>query len=113
MRYSFWALTLLWGSTSLALPQHGTAPTGYYPECLAGDVWTGTLTTVDDANRRITLTYTNPKHKQVETFVGVIEDGYTVSRRGGPRHELRPSELTLGTHLRVYYCEERKKVEGK
>jgi len=70
------------------------------------------LGAVDDGERSITLTYVDPKQNRPETFVGVIEDGYIVSRRGGPPHQLKPSELPLGAQLTVYYCIEHKKVGG-
>ncbi len=113
MKHTLSGVAFLLGFAALALAQRGTAPTGYYPGCFAGDIWAGTLTAVDDAKRQMTLTYIDPKHHRAETFVGVIEEGYTVSRRGGPRHELRPSELPLGAQLKVYYCEESRKVEGR
>jgi hypothetical protein len=106
-------LSLFLGLSALAYAQHRTAPNGYYPVCYAGDVWTGTLSAVDDDKREISLTDADPKHNGTETFVGVIKEGYTVSRRGGPPHELKPSELPLGKQLSVYYCMERKKVNGK
>jgi hypothetical protein len=105
-------LILLLGIGTVAYAQHGHAPNGYYPLCYAGDMWTGVLSAVDDQKSEITLTYVDPKHNKAETFTGVIEDGYTVSRRGGPPHALKPSELSLGTRLTVYYCSERKKVAG-
>ncbi|MBZ5566067.1 MAG: hypothetical protein LAP13_27070 [Acidobacteriia bacterium] len=113
MRKTLSILGLFLGFGSLTFAQHGTAPTGYYPACYMGDTWTGTLTTVDDAKRQITLVHEDPKHKRAETFVGVIEEGYTVSRQGGPHHELRPSELPQGMHLKVYYCGGIRKVDGK
>jgi hypothetical protein len=76
-------------------------------------MWTGTLGAVDDGERSITLTYVDPKHNTPETFVAVIQDGYTVSRRGGPPHQLKPSELPPGAQLTVYYCIEHKKVAGR
>ena len=106
-------LSLFLGLSSLACAQHGSAPPGYYPYCYEGETWTGALSAVDDAKREIALTYVDPKHNRTETFVGVIEGGYTVSRRGGPPHELKPSELPLRARITVYYCAERKKVDGK
>ena len=105
-------LSLSLGFGTPASAQHGTAPNGYYPGCSAGDMWTGTLGAVDDGEHSITLTYVDAKQNRPQTFVGVIKDGYIVSRRGGPPHQLKPSELPLGAQLTVYYCIEHKKVGG-
>jgi len=104
--------SLLLGLSALASAQHSRAPNGYYPVCFVGDMWTGVLSSVDDGKSEITLTYVDPKQNRTETFTGVIQDGYTVSRRGGSPHMLKPSELPLGARLTVYYCFERKKVAG-
>ena len=113
MKRTVLILSLFLGLGTLAPAQHRTAPTGYYPDCYQGDIWTGALSAVDDEKREIVLTYVDPKQNKTETFVGVIEDGYTVSRRGGPQHALMPSEFPRGARLTVYYCIEHKKVEGK
>lgn len=112
MRRTLSILSLLIGISPVAYAQHGRAPNDYYPVCFVGDMWTGVLSGVDDEKSEITLTYADPKRNKVETFTGVIEDGNTVSRQGGPPHALKPSELPLGTRLTVYYCFERKKVAG-
>jgi hypothetical protein len=113
MKRTLSMLGLFLGLCTVASAQHGGAPNGYYPLCYSGDTWTGALSAVDDEKREIALTYVDPKQNRTETFVGVIEDGYTVSGIGGPPHALKPSELPRGARLTVDYCTERKKVEGK
>jgi hypothetical protein len=59
------------------------------------------------------LTYTHSKGGKTETFVGAIEEEYMVSRQGGPKRQLHPSELPPGKPLTVFYCTEQKKIDGK
>jgi hypothetical protein len=92
--------------------QEGTAEPGYYPSCFNGDTFTGLLSATNDATRQITLTYTAPKDAKTQTFVAAIDEDYTVSRQGGPQHQLRPSELPPGKPLTVFYCTEHKKIDG-
>ncbi len=96
-----------------AMGQKKSATQGYFPLCFAGDVFSGVLTAADDSKSEITLTYTDPKDNTVQTFIGEIEQGYTVMRTTGPRHQLQPSELRLGKMLTVYYCSVQRKADGK
>jgi hypothetical protein len=96
-----------------AFAQHGTAPSGYYPFGYHGDTFTGIVTATDDATREITLTYTDSKRGKSEAFVGVLLEGYKVKLKTGGEHEIKPSEIPIGTRLIVYYLTKSKKVEGE
>lgn len=105
------ALVLLW--SGLLLGQHGTAPSGYYPFGYHGDTWTGELTAQNDTTREITLQYTNKKKNKVETFTGVLADNLKTKHEDGSVHMLKPSDIPVGTRLKVYYMPKTKKVDGK
>ena len=91
--------------------QHGTAPNGYFPMGFAGDMWTGEVSAVNDANREITLVYT--RKKKAESFVGVLQHGYKVKLKDGSLAELKLSMIPIGTRLRVYYMAKDRKVDGR
>jgi hypothetical protein len=91
--------------------QQGTAESGYWPMGYIGDTWTGIVSATNDGTREITLTYT--KRDKTQTFVGVVEDGYKVKLSDGTPHELKVSEIPLGTRLKVYYMPSYRKVEGR
>jgi hypothetical protein len=91
--------------------QHGTAENGYYPMNYHGDTWTGVVSATNDETREITLTYT--RRDKTETFVGVLEVGHKVKSNDGSAHELKVSEIPLGTRLKVYYLERDRKIEGR
>lgn len=76
-----------------------------------GDYYTGHVVKTDDASREITLQY--PGKDKTETFVGVLEDGYQSRLKDGVRRELKLSELTQGTRIRVYYKKISKEVDGQ
>ena len=109
----FAAYLLLYGSKVLPMPQHGTGENGYYPLGYQGDTFTGTVTAADDASRTITLTYTNPKSNKTETLTASIEEGYTAHWKDGTIHEVKPSDIPIGSHLKVYYMTIEHKVDGK
>ncbi len=94
-----------------AAAQHGTAPPGYYPIGYAADTWTGEVTATNDTTREITLTYT--KGQKVETFTGVLEEGYKVKMKDGSMHELRPSEIPNGSRIQVLYMKKTRKAGDK
>ena len=92
--------------------QHGTASSGYFPPGYEGDTWTGGVTTTDDTTRTVTLTYSS-KNK-TETFRGVLQEGCCkVKMSDGTVQELKPSQLSPGRRLMVYYIPKTTKVEGK
>ena len=111
MTRTVFALLLFLICVILAFGQHGTAPTGYYPMGYAGDTWTGEVSATGDTTREITLTYR--KKDKVQTFTGVLQEGYKVQFRDGTQHELRLTEIPLGTRLRVYYMGKTRKVDGQ
>lgn len=94
-------------------PQHGTAESGYYPPSYGGDTFSGTVTKVDDTLREVTLIYADDAHKKTEAFVGVVANNYIARWKDGTEHPLKPSDLTVGTKLKVYYMTKEVKVEGK
>ena len=92
--------------------QHGTAGNGYFPPGYEGDTWTGAVSTTDDTTRTVTLTYSSKK--KTETFTGVLQEGCCkVKMSDGTVQELRPSQLSLGRRVMVYYIPKTKKAEGK
>ena len=97
---------------SYGRPQHGIAESGYYPPTYGGDTFSGTVTKVDDTLREVTLVYTDGAHKKTETFVGVVANNYIARWKDGTEHPLKPSDLTVGTKLKVYYMTKEVKVEG-
>jgi hypothetical protein len=106
------ALALLFFAfPTVASGQHGTAENGYYPVGYDGDTWTGAVTNVNDEAREITLTYT--KGDKTESFQGELEKGYKVKLKDGTMHEMRVSEIPLGTRLKVYYVTRWRKIDGK
>ena len=107
------AVILLLSFQGVLLGQYGTAENGYYPKGYIGDTFTGEVVSTDDQAREVTLTHTNPKSGKTETFSGVLEEGYTVKLKDGTLHELMPSKIRPGAHLKVYYTATGKKVAGK
>jgi len=103
------AALLITGSTAEA--QHGTAPSGYYPDTFQGDTWTGLIASKNDQTGEITLQYSHGD--KTETFVGIIEKGYLVLPRGGAERPLRPTDLPVGMKITVYYLSDTVKIEGK
>jgi len=91
--------------------QHGTAENGYWPMGYEGDTWTDAVSATNDETREITLTYS--KGGKIQTFVGVLVEGYKVKAKDGTAHELKVSEIPQGTRVKVYYMERNRKVEGK
>jgi hypothetical protein len=110
-------ILILAGLVVLAAPAHAQksiAKPGYYPDRYSGDVFTGTLASVDDSKNQITLTYLDPKHQNVLTLVAEIQEGYTVESRKEPKdHQLRATELTVGRIYTAYYCAYPAKIDGE
>jgi hypothetical protein len=92
--------------------QHGTAGNGYFPPGYEGDTWTGAVTTTDDTTRTVTLTYSSKK--KAKTFTGVLQEGCCkVKMSDGTVQELRPSQLSPGRRVMVYYIPKTTKAEGR
>jgi hypothetical protein len=92
--------------------QHGTAGNGYFPPGYEGDTWTGVVTATDDTTRMVTLTYSSKK--KAETYTGVLQEGCCkVKMSDGTVQELRPSQLSQGRRVMVYYIPKTTKAEGK
>jgi hypothetical protein len=92
--------------------QHGTAGNGYFPSGYEGDTWSGAVATTDDTTRSVTLTYSSKK--KTETFTGVLQEGCCkVKMSDGTVQELRPSQLSPGRRIMVYYIPKTTKAEGK
>lgn len=103
---------LLLATASSAKTQHGTAAGGYYPGGYHGDTWTGFVTTTDDKTRTVNLTYSSKK--KTETFTGVLKEGCCkVKMSDGTVQELKPSELSPGRRIMVYYIPRTTKAEEK
>jgi hypothetical protein len=110
MRYAVFAACLFLVAGVLHA-QHGTAPNGYFPMGYAGDTWTGEVSGTNDASREITLVYNGSK--KIETFVGVVQQGYKVKLKDGSESELKVSMIPTGTPLRIFYMARDRKVDGK
>jgi hypothetical protein len=52
-------------------------------------------------------------HNKTETFVGVVANNYITRWKDGTEHALKPSDLTVGTKLKVYYMTKEVNVDGK
>lgn len=78
-----------------------------------GDTWTGEVSAVNDSTREITLLYKDEKHHKSESFVVELPAGYKVKNQKGEDHELKPSEIPIGTRMKVYYLVKSRKVEGR
>lgn len=78
---------------------------------ILGDAWTGEVVTTSDATREITLRH--PDKTKTETFVGILEEGYKMKMKDGSLHELRISEITPGTRIRVFYKTKQQDVGGR
>lgn len=76
-----------------------------------GDMFTGLVIKTDDAAREIILQSTG--QDGTETFVGVLKDGYQKMLKDGTKRELKFSEITQGTRIRVYYKKITKEVNGQ
>jgi hypothetical protein len=68
---------------------------------ILGDAWIGEVVTANDTTREITLRH--PEKNKTETFVGLLEEGYKLKMKDGSQRELRVSEITPGTRIRVFY----------
>jgi hypothetical protein len=86
-----------------AFAQKGTTP--------FGDTFAGHVVKTDDASREITLEYAGKDG--TETFVGTLKEGYQLKLKDGSTRELKVSELTHGTRIRVTYKKISKAVSGK
>jgi len=87
--------------------QHGTAPTGWYPEGFKGHTFTGVLQSVDESAHHIKLTNKVSVYK-TEVFVGVLKKHYTTRFPDGTTRPLKVSDLPMGSTLTVYYMGEAK-----
>ena len=105
-------MAVLFLGTVESRAQHGTASEGYFPLGYEGDTWTGVVATTDDTTRTVTLTYSSKK--KTETFTGVLKEGCCkVKMSDGTAQELRPSQLSPGRRIMVYYISKTTKAEGK
>jgi hypothetical protein len=102
----------LLATASSVQAQHGTAGAGYYPPGYEGDTWTGVVTATDDTTHTVTLTYSSKK--KTETFTGVFKEGCCkVKMSDGTVQDLKPSMLSPGRRIMVYYIPRTTKVDGK
>jgi hypothetical protein len=76
-----------------------------------GDAWTGEVISTSDATREITLRH--PDKNKMETFVGILEEGYKVKMQDGSLRELKVSEMTPGVRIRVFYKTKQQNVGGQ
>lgn len=96
MRVFMFALSLLLAWPVGAIAQERTAEDGDYPPTYQGATFTGVVSAVNKATGEITLTYTAPNPKNSETFVGVLEKGYTVKLADGSKQPLLAAKIPGG-----------------
>lgn len=90
-------------SSLCAAGQHGVADPGFKKYGFHGDMWTGTVSSLDHDKGLITLEY---EHKgKVENFTGTLKPPLTVvDAEGQPAKP--PIRIKAGDRLRVYYYKE-------
>ena len=78
---------------------------------ILGDAWTGEVVATNDSTREITIKY---EYKgKIETFVGILDEGYKVKMKDGSSHELRVSEIPAGTRIRIFSKAKGQDVGGR
>jgi len=94
-------LVLFVAPSRIAVAQHGKAPeSGLYTFDYHGDIWSGTLGSVNHEKDAITLEY---EHKgEVKTFTGVFKHPLEVVDQDGKPAKTQ-SHLQIGDQLTVYY----------
>lgn len=94
---------------TLALGQHGTAPSGYYPRSYNGDTFTGKVVGRDLDADTVTLEY--QKGKKKENFTVKLGQGCNVpSRTGSPMHA---RDIPEGTIMTAFYAPQSETVAGE
>lgn len=111
-RYTI-AVVILSSAATIYPAQYGTGENGYYPQGYHGTTFTGAITSTNDETREVTLSLTNPKNGKTQTFIGVLEEGYSIKLNDGSLYELKPSELKPGAQIKAYYQPTTKKVGGE
>lgn len=106
------AFVILFSAAPVYPAQYGTAENGYYPQGYHGTIFTGTVTSTNNDTREVSLSFTDPKNGKTQTFIGVLEEGYSVKLKDGSLHELEPSDIKPGAQIKVYYLPKIKKVGG-
>jgi hypothetical protein len=111
-RTTAWLFFVFLAVACAAYAQHGTAGSGYFPQGYNGDTWTGNVTATDDAERSITLAYSNKG--KTETFTGILKSPCCkVKMVDGTMKDLRVSEISLGRRMIVFYIPTTTKVDGQ
>src|SRR2546426_1790990 len=88
-----------------------TPPPYLSPLDYKGDIWKGEVVRTDNLTREITLTHR--KGDKSQSFIGMLREGYKVNLKDGSVHELKVSEIPIGTRLIVYYVTRTRDVGGK
>lgn len=65
-----------------------------------GDAWTGEVVATSNTTREITIKYDGKGN--IETFTGVLIEGYKMKMKDGSFHELNLSEIPVGSRVRVF-----------
>lgn len=76
-----------------------------------GNAWTGEVVTTNDSTREITIQYVDKG--TTETFTGILVEGYKVKTKDGSSHELKVSEIPVGTRIRVFAKTREQDVGGR
>jgi hypothetical protein len=88
---------LLCESTSFG--QYGIAPNGYYPSNYNGDIYSGKVTSVDEASGQITVS--SEKKPPPEIFVGRLQEPCAVPSKDG--NPMSAADLPIGTDVTVFF----------
>ena len=77
---------------------------------ILGDAWTGEVVSTSDETREITIKYLQKGN--TETFTGTLNEGYKVTLKDGSSHELKVSEIAIGTRVRLFSKTKEQNVRG-
>ncbi len=78
---------------------------------ILGDAWTGEVVATDADSREITIKYM--EKGKTETFTGLLAEGYQVKMKDGSSHDLKVSEIPIGTRVRVFSRTKEQGIGGR
>jgi hypothetical protein len=74
-----------------------------------GDSWIGEVVATNNSTREITIKFEGKS----KTFTGAVVEGYQVKMKDGSSHELKVSEIPIGTRIRVFSKTKEQDVGGR
>jgi hypothetical protein len=78
---------------------------------ILGDAWTGEVVATDANTREITIKYV--EKGKTETFTSVLAEGYQVKMKDGSSHDLKVSDIPIGTRVRVFSKTKEQDIGGR